>query len=121
MLLPLKLHRRADGNAASVELVGCGAVFCFGSAPNHAGGGVLARGGRDRGREGSAAESGDFASRTASPKLASRRGRMAREIARLVFTEAVGLCFCCFFLFLPIEKDIEELLKLLLYVAATND
>jgi hypothetical protein len=45
------------------------------------------------------AESGAFASRPHSPQIASGKGRMAREIAILETTEAVGRSFLPFFYF----------------------
>jgi hypothetical protein len=39
-----------------------------------------------------------FCERTTTPNLASRGGSIARDIARMIFTESVGTVFCFFFL-----------------------
>lgn len=61
------------------------------------------------------AESGKIASRTASPHMVSGGGRIARGIASLLFSEAVGIWMMSlvFFYFLQMKKVLKELLELL--------
>jgi hypothetical protein len=75
-----------------------------------------------RGWQGRERGNGEIASRLASPEFASGRGSIARRIASRAFVEPVGTTFfSLFFIFLPMENEMERLLELLIEVEAKMD